>query len=373
MNELRWTLLPEELYVTIFSQLSYADRITASVVCKDWNQCLQAAQIWQNTTVCFKEAIDRNHLQMALTYGHYFKRLHVKVYQEDHGNNENACAFLDLLITHTDTLKLEYFKVDLCEQNPFFWTGGRYLATLRNLFQSPVTSHLRAIDFSKFPVAFNDDLLKVISRNIAPKIQHFNIQNKIFASRISPVCLVNFIKEAHQLKTLSIRSSYFTSDVLNVIADYRMSNLKLVSLLFTRADKFFKHISSADWLKVSSLVPAMRIELKFDHTYPMHCIMGNIMLPEVPVSILKLCLHSICYEHVNLAACIYKKTLEKLVVISIPSSDLDKAVLRIVRECDKVQDLHVRCRMDEKVVSQIHNFKQLRKYTLPFKEERTST
>lgn len=305
-----------------------------------------------------------------MTYGKYFRRLHIQCYQQDRRNTENTCSFIDILLSHEE-LRLTHFKLELCEQNPFFYSGGRFLSTLRSLFKSPAVSTIRKIDFSKFPVAINDDLLDCITTNVAPNMEYFDIQNKVFASRISAKCFVNFVKNAPKLKYLSVRSTYFTTDVINVFIDYKMHDLKLVKLLFTRAEKFFKNISGGDWRKLSEQLPNMRIALKFDHTYPLHCTY-NILLPEVPVSVLKLCLHAICYQHVNLAASMYKKTLEKLVVVSTPSDDLDYAVLRLVQECDKVKDLHVKCRMDKKVVSQIHGIKSLRNYTLPFLSDMTS-
>lgn len=72
-----------------------------------------------------------------------------------------------------------------------------------------------------------------------------------------------------------------------------------------------------------------------------------------------------------MASSMYKKTLEKLVVKSYPSTDLDDAVLRLVKECDSVKDVHVHCRMNENVVKQIHGEKRLRRYTLPYVDDCT--
>jgi len=368
--EIPWLHLPEELYVLVFRELACEDRLIAASVCTMWNHAFKSGTLWKNLTVQFKDDEDKHLKQVALRYGMYFERLQIKCYQQSEGNAENACAFLDILCNH-ESLRLSSFKLELCETNPFFYDGGRFLGTLESLFNSPAIRRLRSLDFSKLPIAFTDELLEIITRNVAPNIECFNIQNKVLCSRLSPKSLVNFIQQAHKLKHLSIRSTYFTTDVLNVITENKLTNLKLISLLFTRADKFLKIISGNDWLKMSEVLPQLRVSMKFDHTFPMHCTY-QVMLPEIPMSILKLCLHAICHQHVNMATAMYKKTLEKLVVKTTPSTALDDAVLRLVTECQSVKDVHVHCRMDQKVVKQIHGAKRLRRYTLPYIDDCTT-
>jgi len=312
----------------------------------------------------FKDEEDKHFKMIAFRYGKYFERLHIKCYQQKKQNSENTCSFIGILSSQQE-LRLSYFKLEMCETNPFFYNGDGFLNSLEGFFNSSAIRQIQTIDFSKLPIAFSDNLLKVITQNIAPTIKCFNIQNKVLCSRLSSGSLSNFLKSAEKLKHLSIRSTYFTTDVLNVITEYKKDNLKLISLLFTRADKFLKIIKGAEWLKMSEVLPELRVSMKFDHTFPMHCTY-QVMIPEVPISILKLCLHAICHQHINMATSMYKKTLEKIVVKSTPSTDLDDAVLRMVKECKSVKDVHVHCRMDEKIVQQIHGEKRLRRYTLPY-------
>jgi len=358
-----WLHLPEELYILVFRELACEERLVAASVCSMWNNAFKAGSLWKCITVQFKDEEDKHLKQIALRYGKYFERLNIKCFQQSENNAENTCAFLDILSSH-EQLRLSHFKLDLCEQNPFFYDGGRFLTTLEGFFNSPAVQRIRSIDFSKLPIAFTDDLLEIITRNVAPNIECFNIQNKVLCSRLSAGSLIKFIENAHNLRHLSIRSTYFTTNVLKMITEKKMTNLKLISLLFTRADKYLRLISGEDWRNMSEVLPQLRVSMKFDHTFPMHCTY-QAMVPEAPISILKLCLHAICHQHVNMATSMYKKTLEKLVVKSTPSTDLDDAVLRLVKECDGVKDVHVHCKMDEKVVRQIHGEKRLRRYTLP--------
>ena len=218
------------------------------------------------------------------------------------------------------------------------------------------TSSIKKIDLSQFPVVINDDLLKVITQNHGHAIESLNLNNQTLVCGLSPQTLLDFIKEARNLRYLYIQSISFSNDALKILAEEKRSELKFLSLNFKRADKFFKAITSESWQQARRELPNLRIELHFDHTYPLDST-SKIMVPNVPVSILKLCLQATVPSHVNLAASLYKNTLETLVVTSVPDPDLDDALLRLVRECSSLKDIYVWGKMTQNVVDAIRDLK----------------
>ena len=220
---------------------------------------------------------------------------------------------------------------------------------------------------SNFSIAFDDSLLEIITIRHGLQLETLNIQNKTLICGISKASLANFVSVAKNLKNLLVQSSCFSSDILKlVLPGTERQKLQNLSLLFTRADKFFKSISSDDWEKVSNFLPNLKVELIFDHTYPVRNPF-KIMLPEVPVSCLKLCLQATVTEHVLLAADIYRDCLEILVITSTPSKELDEALVKLAEECCNLKELHVWCRLSEDTVKKILSTRGLKKWTLTYK------
>lgn len=367
MNTAEWSALPEEIFVKIFTELTYTERISSGSVCKKWHQFLKSPQLWFKVGVIFRDQEDESMKHIAQRYGEHIRHLQIKCYQQTTENCHNACQFIELLLGRKQ-LRIETFSLEFCEQNPLFYSGDVFVDVLKRFFlQTSFVKPIRKIDLSKFPVAFDNDLLNTITQNHAPGVESLNIQNKILVCRVSQKCLFNFVSKATNLKYLYIKSSCFESETLKLFAEPQRNRLKYLSLLFTRADKFFKCLSGSDWRVVREMLPDLRIELHFDHTYPLNSTF-NIMLPEVPVSSLKLCLQATVNEHINLASSIYKQTLRTLVVTSTPSQDLDDAVLRAAKECKDLENIHVWCRMSRTIVNEILQIKPLRHYTLAYRE-----
>ena len=371
VNKVDWTALPEEIIVHIFKELTYTERITIGQVCKKWYRYLKSPQLWFKLMVTFKKKEDSNLKLLVSPYGEHIRHLHIKCYQQNAENCENACEFIEMLLGKK-ILRIEQFTLEFCEQNPLFYSGQPFLDVLKRFFlQTSYEKPIRKIDLSKFPVAFDNDLLNAITQNHSSGIEFLDIQNKIFACRVTQTCLYNFVRKSTNLKYLYVKPSCFQSDTLKLFADPSRGSheLKYLSLLFTRADKFFKYLTGRDWGLVREMLPHLRIELHFDHTYPLESTF-HVMLPEIPVSSLKLCLQATVNDHINLASSIYKRTLQTLVVTSTPSQDLDDAVLRAVKECKDLENIHVWCRMSRTIVKEILQIKPLlRQYTLAYKDD----
>lgn len=370
-----WQLLPEEICIHILTKLDYVDRFNAASICNRWFKSLSAKNLWRDVTVQFKENRDARLVLLAKHYGQYFQNLHIKCYQRTKKNQENACNFLDMLLHQNRSLTITNFKIEFCEENPLFYSGNSFLTVLKRFFSYPFynknnkndNNAIKTIDLSQFPVAFDDDLLDTITQNHACSIETLDIQNKILAARISAEAVANFVSKATQLNSLRIPYSCFGGiDALKKVPE--STSLKFLSLTFKRADKFFRYLNGDDWNRIRNAIPDLRIELHFDPTYPLQSTF-RIMLPEVPVSSLKLYIQATVNEHINLASMMYKETLCMLEVTSQPNAELDDAVLRVVKECERLESIHVKCGMSKSTVNEILKLKNFQNYTLLSRDE----
>lgn len=370
-----WQFLPEEICVQILTKLDYVDRFNAASICNRWFKSLCVKNLWRDVTVQFKEGRDVGLVSLSKHYGQHFQNLHIKCYQRTKENQENTCNFLDMLLHH-DKLSITNFKIEFCEENPLFYSGRAFLNVLKRFFSHPFynknmknnnNNSIKIIDLSQFPVAFDDDLLNTITLNHACSIETLDIQNKILAGRISAKSVANFVSKATQLNSLRIPYSCFGGiDALKEIPE--STSLKFLSLTFKRADKFFRYLNGDDWNRIRNAIPDLRIELHFDPTYPLQSTF-RIMLPEVPVSSLKLYIQATVNEHINLASMMYKETLRMLEVMAQPNAELDDAVLRVVKECERLESIHVKCGMSKNTVNEILKLKNFQNYTLLSRDE----
>ena len=366
MPSSNWELLPEEICVNILTRLDHVDRYHAASTSKRWFRSLFASNLWRHVVVQFKDDRDTALIQLARHYGKHFQYLHIRCFQRTKENRENACKFLEAITLNHKVISVHTFKIEFCEDNPLFYLGNSFLSVLKTFFSQPTFPALKSIDLSKFPVAFDDELLKAITANHAISIEELNIQNKILAGRITPGCVGNFVSKAERLHSLNISYSCFGKEALKEISE--STSLKFLSLTFKRADKFFRYLNGDDWNRIRTLTPDLRIELHFDPTYPLQSTF-RVMLPEVPVFSLKLYLQTTVNEHINLASMIYKKTLRVLEVTSQPNAELDDAVLRIVKECKSLESIHVKCGMSPSTVKEILKLKTFTNYTLLSQDE----
>lgn len=359
-----WETLPAEIYVNIFQNLMNDDRLNAAQVCKTWNRCMKSPQLWYTVEVDFQKGLcDINLRDIAKNYGEFFRHLHIKCHQQAADNCTNSGNFVQVL-ARKERLKLQEFKLEFCEQNPFFFSGGRiYLENLQDFFNTKSLCYITKIDLSKFPIAITDDFLKTITKCHASYLEVFNIQNNTLVYQISRATLVAFVKKARRLQSLYVQAGCFCSDVLRAFGNADRAEVQFISLLFTSDAKHSRFVTDEEWLMIKKKSPNLKIEVWFNHTYPLH-LTYRVLVPEAPVSILKLCLYSTVIDHINLVSSIYSTILESLCIYTTTSRELDNAVLNLVKECKKLTVLHVVCKMNDDVVKEIFQMKQLKEYTL---------
>ena len=270
-------------------------------------------------------------------------------------NRESACELIYKL-SQLEERRLTKFVIKFRGENPLFYAGKEFLDALKALFEKPqenvkIINPLIHIDVSELLVSFESDFVDIISEN-NPNIEKLNIQNGTFVCKIPPKCVLRLVQRCRKLTHFSTFNCSLNEDVFLTFTEEDRKPLEFLSIRYRREEKFLKEIPSTVWTAVVKKNPNLRVTLHVDNTCPLLSI-PTIFKPEIPVSELRLETFTIIYDEINVAASIYKHTLEKLILQTRPSKELNEALLNLSLTCLKLRALHVFCVLEKSTVEEI--------------------
>ena len=254
-------------------------------------------------------------------------------------------------LAKTRERRLTSLAVQFVGQNPLFYAGHEFFTEIKLLFGSEPHSQLTSVDLSALDIAFDDTLFDILSDN-HPHLACLNIQNKSLVCKVTPRCMLHLVSTCKKLKELQVFHLSLTDDVLNEIAAQEKPCLQHLSILYRRETKYAVDLSSEAWAKLVTKIPTLRVTLGFDHTCPLNRIC-DVMKPEIPVTELRLETFTRIYEEVNHATSCYYRTLEKMVLQTRNSAELEQALIRTAENCSRLHTLLVYCVLKQNVIDQI--------------------
>lgn len=368
-----WAQLPDHVLVAVFSYLAYPDRARAARSCQTWNEVFSSPYLWEHFTFWFYTPRQARALKCLESHGCHLKSVLIELDQSVEGNRDNACKVLEELAQQKER-RLKFLKVKFAGENPCFYAGKEFITALMQLFGPPpekvrMVHQLQEVDLSGLTVGYGDQVLNELSANHS-QLQNLNIQNNVLVCQVTPECMIRLVQRCRKLKKLSIFKYSASEDMLLALTEEDRVPLEHLSLACRREEKYGKGIGSDMWSAVVKKLPNLRVTLYFDHTCPLLKV-GEVMKPEVPVSILRLETFTYIYDEVRLATAYYKNTLEKMVLqtpLSRNSPELNAALLELSQACHKLKALHVYCVLEKDTIDKIladHPEMQLTKsYTL---------
>ena len=279
--------------------------------------------------------------------------------QAEKENRANACSVL-LMLASSGERRLTKLVIHFKGENPLFYAGKEFYESLSVLFGPVkdgivVTHDLKTVDLSGLSAAFDDELIDKLSDNNR-KLCNLNIQNKSLVCKVTPRCLLRLVQRCRKLKSLSVFNSSMSEDVLLALTEEDREPLDHLSIKYRREEKYLKDIPSESWAALSKKVPNLRVTMRFDHTVPLLKIQG-VLKNEIPVSALLFETYSMIYDELNHATCHYRKTLEKVVLNTRPSKELDEALVNLAKQCELLKSLYVFCKVGKEAVEQILNLR----------------
>lgn len=354
-SETSWEMLPQHLLVSVFEYLSPSNRLNAALTCKTWHNCLKHPLLWRRFTCRFTLPVHEKVLMPIEEHGHRIRSLVVELDQEDAENRKRACQALHSIAVNTQR-RLSSLTVHFLGQNPLFYAGAEFITELKILFghhgdSTEPYSLLTEVDLTGLDVAFDNTLFDTLSEN-HPQLQYLDIQNKSLVCKVSPDCMVRFVSRCTKLKDLRVFHLSINDEVLTALAEPKQPALQRLSIIFRRETKYTYDLSSEAWSTLVKKVPNLRVTLGFDHTCPLNRI-SEVMKAEIPVTVLRLETFTRIYDEVNQAVTFYHKTLEKVVLQTRNSEELQRALIRMAETCPNMRCLKVYCVLSEETVERI--------------------
>ena len=355
-DEVNWTHLPSDVIVHVFSFLNTRDLNHAARVCRTWNEAFAHPTLWQTFEAWFFLPSHISYLEGAKKYGKYMKKVFIGVNQMITHNRQNACALLEIL-SRIERRRLSHIKIEFTGENPLFYSGQEFLDGLIILFskvsdnlEAPITT-LQHVDLSGLAVPIDDRVIDALSENHRD-LKYLDLQNKVIISKTTPDCILRLVERCRSLIDLRLYYCSISNEVLEAFTDDDRADVEHISIICRREVKFGYELETEAWEDLTARVPNLRVTLGFDHTCP-YPLISAILKPVIPVRTLKLETFAICHDEVNLAAALYNKTLEKLVLQTRNSLELEAALLNVARTCTLLRSLLVYCIVRQETIDEI--------------------
>lgn len=372
MEERNWATLPDHIIVTILLHLELSDRCRSARVCKSWRACFDYPVVWHSFKFVFHSSKDFEYDKCLENHGEYLKSVEIDCKQGEKANRENACQLIRKL-GNLKVRRLQRLKIVFSGENPLFYAGQEFIQSLKDLFSSPkvdcsVTSGLKAVDLSKLPIAYGDDLLRCLAEN-SSDLESLNIQNGSLVCKVSPACISNIVHKCRKLKSLALHYTSVTENILLSLTEGDRLPLEHLSIDCRREEKYGKDISSKTWQELRTKIPCLRVTLAFDQSCPMFKV-NAILKAEVPLWTLWLEVQARVVYQVYFAADSYSETLERMSISTTNSVELERALIHLASRCTKLRELYVfQCYVSKEIRDKILELcPGMKKYILKVRE-----
>lgn len=350
-----WADLPDHIVLTILGYLPRHDQLHAGLTCQRWMQIFSSPYNWRQHEFRFYLPLDNSHEAVVQMHGGHLRSVSILLDQYDAPNREQACQVIRKLAGCSER-RLERLVVHCTGRNPLFYAGLEFVDALQFLFGPPgedsvLVNTLKWVDLSGLPFLFDDALF----RNLAdhhPTLEYLNIQNSPLVCKVTPASMLHLVRQCRKLKDMRVLNRCISEDVLLALAEPYRIPLEHLAITCRREEKYTKDLSASAWKTVHEQLPRLRVTLRFDHTCPLHKI-AHVLKPEIPCSVLQLETYTFIYDEIRQAAYNYATTLEKLVVQTRPSKELDDSILSVSDLCPRLSSLYVYCSLDVDTIESV--------------------
>nr|XP_020661795.1 F-box/LRR-repeat protein 8-like [Pogona vitticeps] len=363
-----WNFMPAEVLAHVFSFLPARDRYNISRVCKHWAAAVSASSVWSFTEInCESEKEEGEDegdtasfllklIQVHMGHIRYFKIV-LDISLEL--NRRLACTILDVMAW--SGCRLQAFHIVCYGKNPFFYSGQDVLQSFRRLLQTLDKILLQHMDFRQMPFVLDNHTVGLMG-SCAPNLRTLLINNHAPGLlMLRQEIIVEVLRACPKLCILGIPYVALSRDLFRELLKPTREPFKFLDLFYNGLDT---DIPEELWTAMRERHPSFRVGLEFAATVPTRK-MSQILKPCLPVAALRFNGFTHMADQVRLVASLYGRTLEKLVLHSAPSDNLNASLIQLARACVHLREIHCFCLVDQGVVVAFRRHcKNLNRYTL---------
>ncbi|XP_053126799.1 F-box/LRR-repeat protein 8-like isoform X2 [Hemicordylus capensis] len=355
-----WNCVAREILVRIFSYLPLKDRHTSFSVCQRWAVALSLSLVWRFTEIgCNAEEMEECMWQCLRRYLCHVIHLRIVLDQSQKANRRQVAHIFDMLIQQRG--KLQALCLVCCGRRPDFGSSQDILQGFRKFCLSKDKIDLHYIDFRQTSFMLENGIVHLIGTS-NPNLHTLLINNHpsgvIF---LRPQTIVEVLRVCPKLSTLGVYHAMLSEDVIQELLKPDREPFLFLDIFCKGLDSY---ISEELWSALTEKHPQLRVGLEFGPMVSTWEI-SMILKPNIPVTALKFDTLTSMVRQIQYVTDNYSRTLERLVLHTTPSDDLNLSLIELVRTCVHLKEIHCRCAVSQAVIDAfLLNCPRLIRYTL---------